>query len=141
MLRVSGIGERKAVAYGPEILVALESYRKGARAAEREAPKVSPAEETMRLLKEGRNFEEIAQLRERRLSTVVDLVAELVERGRLAFDAKWIAPERREQIEAAIQRVGADRMKTIKDGLPPEITYGEIRLVAAKFRKSSLGPA
>jgi ATP-dependent DNA helicase RecQ len=136
LLHVSGIGERKAVAHGTEILAALETYRRGARATEREAPKVSPAEETMRLLKEGRNFEEIAQLRERRLATVVDLVAELVERGRLEFDPKWIAPGRREQIEAAIQQLGADRMKTIKDALPPEITYGEIRLVAAKFRRA-----
>jgi ATP-dependent DNA helicase RecQ len=136
LLRVSGIGERKAAAYGPEILAALGAYRNGARAAVREAPKVSPAEETMRLLKEGRNFEEIAQLRERRLATVVDLVAELVERGRIEFDMKWIAPDRREQIEAAIDQHGADRMKTIKDALPPEITYGEIRLVAAKFRRA-----
>jgi ATP-dependent DNA helicase RecQ len=136
LLHISGIGERKAVAHGAEILMALEAFRKGARAAKQEAPKVSPAEETMRLLKEGRNFEEIAQLRERRLATVVDLVAELVERGRLEFDPKWIAPERREQIEAAIQKLGADRMKTIKDALPPEVTYGEIRLVAAKFRRA-----
>ena len=136
LLHVSGIGERKAVAHGAEILAALEAYGKGARAMEREAPKVSPAEETMRMLKEGRTFEEIAQLRERRLATVVDLVAELVERGRLEFDPKWIAPARREQIEAAIQQLGADRMKTIKDVLPAEITYGEIRLVAAKFRRA-----
>jgi ATP-dependent DNA helicase RecQ len=136
LLHVSGIGERKAVAHGAEILAALESYRNGARATEREAPKVSPAEETIKLLKEGRNFEEIAQLRERRLATVVDLVAELVERGRLEFDPKWIAPARREQIEAVIRLLGADRMKTIKDALPTEITYGEIRLVAAKFRRA-----
>jgi len=136
LLHVSGIGERKAVAHGAEILSALQAYRQGARAAEREAPKVSPAEETIRLLKEGRTFEEIAQLRERRLATVIDLVAELVERGRLEFDPKWIHSERREQIEAAIQKLGADRMKTIKDALPPEITYGEIRLIAAKYRRA-----
>ncbi len=136
LLHVSGIGERKAVAYGPEILAALESYRMGARASEREAPKVSPAEETIRLLKEGKNFEEIAQIRERRLSTVVDLVAELVERGRLEFDEQWLAPGRREQIGAAIEKLGTDRMKTLKDGLPEEITYGEIRLVAAKFKRT-----
>jgi hypothetical protein len=29
-------------------------------------------------------------------------------------------------------------MKTIKDALPAEITYGEIRLVAAKARRDSL---
>ena len=136
LLHVSGIGERKAVAHGAEILAALQAYRQGARAAQREAPKVSPAEETIRLLKEGRTFEEIAQLRERRLATVIDLVAELVERGRLEFDPKWIDAGRREQIEAAIQKLGADRLKTIKDALPPEITYGEIRLLAAKFRRA-----
>ena len=109
LLHVSGIGERKAVAHGAEILAALRSLSPGSARRQREAPKVSPAEETMRLLKEGRNFEEIAQLRERRLATVVDLVAELVERGRLEFDPKWMAPERREQIEAAIQQLGAER--------------------------------
>ncbi|HEV2690751.1 MAG TPA: RecQ family ATP-dependent DNA helicase [Bryobacteraceae bacterium] len=133
---VSGIGERKATAYGPAILAAIEAYRNGARATQREEAKVSPADETMRLLAEGRSFEEIGRIRERRLNTVIDLVAELVERGRLGFDDKWIAEERRVQIEAAIGARGADRMKTIKDVLPPEITYGEIRLVAAKLRRS-----
>jgi ATP-dependent DNA helicase RecQ len=137
LLHVSGIGERKAVAHGAEILAVLEAYRKGARAETREAPKVSPAEETIRLLREGRTLEQIAQLRERRLGTVVDLVAELVERGRIEFDARWIEQSRREQIEAALQQLGAGRMKTIKDALPPEITYGEIRLIAAKSRRTS----
>lgn len=140
LLHVSGIGERKAQAHGAEILAALEAYRSGVRARVQESPKVSPAEETMRLLREGRNFAEIAQLRERRLSTVVDLVAELVERGHLQFDEKWIAAERRERIEAAVQQLGVDRMKPLKDALPPEITYGEIRLVAAKFRRGSQSP-
>jgi ATP-dependent DNA helicase RecQ len=136
LLHVSGIGERKAESHGAAILGALEAYRNGARATQREEAKVLPAEETMRLLAEGRSFEEIARIRERRLNTVIDLVAELVERGRLAFDEKWIAGERRVQIEAAISAGGVDRMKTIKDALPPEITYGEIRLVAAKLKRS-----
>jgi ATP-dependent DNA helicase RecQ len=136
LLGVSGIGERKAAAYGIEILGALEAYRKGARATRREELKVSPAEETIRLLAEGRSFEEIAQIRERRLNTVIDLVAELVERGRVEFDEKWIPAEKIEQIESAIRRLGADRMKTVKDALPPEITYGEIRLTAARLRNT-----
>jgi ATP-dependent DNA helicase RecQ len=137
LLRVSGIGERKAASHGAAILFALESYRSGARATQREESKTSPVEETMRLLSEGRTFEEIAQIRERRLNVVIDLVAELVERGRLAFNEKWIPAGRRLQIEDAINRVGSQRMKTIKDALPPEITYGEIRLVVAEARNSS----
>ncbi len=138
LLHVSGIGERKAAAYGSEILIALEAFGKGARAGKREEPKASPAEETMRVLGEGRTFEEIAQIRERRVATVIDLVAELVERGRLAFNEKWIDPERRRRIEAALsQQQGAGRFKAIKDALPAEITYGEIRLVAAKLKHAA----
>jgi ATP-dependent DNA helicase RecQ len=137
LLRVSGIGERKAASHGAAILFALETYRGGARATHREESKVSPAEETIRLLSEGRTFEEIAQIRERRLNVVIDLVAELVERGRLAFSDKWIPADRRRRIEEAINRVGSQRMKTIKDALPPEITYGEIRLVVGEAHHNS----
>jgi ATP-dependent DNA helicase RecQ len=134
LLGVFGIGERKAASHGAGILGALEAFRNGARAAKRTESKISPAEETMRLLAEGRSFEEIAQIRERRLNTVIDLVAELVERGRLEFNPKWVGEERRVQIEAAITLLGTERMKPIKDALPPEITYGEIRLVISARR-------
>jgi ATP-dependent DNA helicase RecQ len=132
---VTGIGERKAISLGPAVLEAIAAYRSGARATRREEAKTSPAEETIRLLKAGHSFEEIARIRERRLNTVIDLVAELVERGSVPFDEKWIASERRAQIEKAIHAQGTDRMKSIKDALPPEITYGEIRLVAANLRR------
>src|SRR6202043_773057 len=99
-----------------------------------EQPKTSPVEETMRLLAEGRGFEEIARIRERRVDTVIDLVADLVERGRIPFDERWVEAGKRAQIEEAIGRVGVARMKSIKDALPEEIKYGEIRLVAAKLK-------
>jgi ATP-dependent DNA helicase RecQ len=138
LLGVSGIGEKKAHIYGAEILSVLEAFRNGARAEARQEERVSPAEETMRLLGEGRTFQEIANIRERRLNTVIDLVAELVERGRLAFDDRWVAPATRAQIEDAAKRSGTARMKTIKDALPEEISYGEIRLVlAARARTGS----
>jgi len=48
--RVTGIGERKAELYGNDILLALERYRDGARAAEMQS-KISPMQETLALLK------------------------------------------------------------------------------------------
>jgi uncharacterized protein YpbB len=63
-------------------------------------------------------------------------VAELVERGRLEFNDAWIPAGRREQIEAVIRRLGVARMKSIKDELPAEISYGEIRLVVARSRRA-----
>ncbi len=135
LLSITGIGVRKAELYGQGILRALAEYRKGARASAREDKKVSPADETMRLLAEGRTFEEIARIRERRLNTVIDLVADMVERGVAGFDERWLPAGRKQQIEEAAAKLGLDRMKLIKDALPAEISYGEIRLVVSQLKR------
>ncbi|HYK17316.1 MAG TPA: RecQ family ATP-dependent DNA helicase [Bryobacteraceae bacterium] len=134
LLDVTGIGEKKAASLGDAILQALKDFRNGARAVRQEQNKASPAEETIRLLAEGRSFEEIARIRERRLATVIDLVAELVTRGRVLFDPQWVSAEKRALIEGAMEKHGTARMKTLKDALPEEISYGEIRLLAAALR-------
>jgi len=134
---VSGFGERKTELYGPQILEALESFRRGARVSERTEEKEKPAEETMRLLEEGKSFEEIARLRGRQLSSVYSLVADLVERGELEFDPEWIASEKLELIEAACGRLGMEKWKPLKEAVPEEISYGEIRLVAAYMKSQA----
>lgn len=139
LLSISGIGERKARLYGPAILNALREFRSGARAVKRENSLESPAEVTIKLLSQGRSFEQIAKIRDRRLNTVVDTVAELVEKGRLEFDEKWIAAEKRIAIEEAIARMGTDRVKPIKDVLPEDVTYGEIRLMVSRWKRERTG--
>src|SRR5260370_1297093 len=67
LLKISGIGERKAELYGQQIFAALEKFNAGARANATVEKKISPAEETIQLLSEGRSFEEIAQIRDRQL--------------------------------------------------------------------------
>ena len=89
----------------------------------------------MRLLAEGRSFEEIAKIRGRQLRSVIDLVANLVDNGELQFQDGWIDDSRRASIEEACLRLGMERLKPIKEALPPEITYEEIRLVAARLRR------
>ncbi len=139
--QITGIGERKAELYGKEILAALQRYREGARASAQAEKKSAPAEETLRLLAEGKSFEEIAKIRERQLSTVVNAVASLVERGQLEFQPAWIDRTRQSVIEAACAKLGTERLKTLKDALPPEITYDEIRLVVARLRQEERNKA
>jgi ATP-dependent DNA helicase RecQ len=134
LLRITGIGEKKAERYGSEILRALEQFGQGARAAKRAEPSESPAEETIRLLKAGRSFPEIAEIRERQLGTVIETVAELVEKGRIPFDERWVSAENRRLIEAEVARLGLRRVKPIKAALPATIEYSEIRLVVARMR-------
>jgi ATP-dependent DNA helicase RecQ len=135
LLSITGIGERKAEVYGKGILDALERYRCGARASAVPEKKTAPALETMRLLVAGNSFEEIAKIRGRQLSTVVNAVANLVERGDLEFQPNWIDRNKQAVIEAACGKLGINGLKALKDSLPPEITYDEIRLVVARVRR------
>jgi ATP-dependent DNA helicase RecQ len=136
LLEVSGFGERKAELYGSEIFAAIDAYRKGARAAVRAAAQESPAEETIRLLREGRSFIEIAEIRGRQVGTVVNMVADLVERGRLEYRVDWVGAEAHRQIEEAVGRLGSQWLKPLREALPQEITYEQIRLVVAFVRRS-----
>jgi ATP-dependent DNA helicase RecQ len=132
---VSGFGDKKVERYGQEILDALQRFCKGERASnDWHAAASHPREDTLQLLGEGRTFEEIAQIRGRKVSSVVDMVAKLMEDGEVKFEAKWLSAERYAQIAAAIQQFGKERLKPVKEAVPEEITYGEIRLVAAHLR-------
>jgi ATP-dependent DNA helicase RecQ len=138
LLNITGIGERKAATYGTAILAALHRYREGARVEARPGKKTAPALETLRLLAEGKTLEEIAQTRGRQLSTVVNAVAALVETGQVAFQPEWIDRNKQSVIEAACAHVDVtklERLKPLKDTLPAEITYDEIRLVLARLRR------
>ncbi len=138
LMTITGIGERKAELYGREILAALKNYREGARAAALPEKKTAPALETLQLLAAGKSFEEIAEIRGRQVATVVNAVAGLVENGEVEFCPEWIDRNKLAVIEAACASLGLERLerlKTLKDVLPPEITYDEIRLVVARQRR------
>ena len=138
LLDITGIGERKAELYGQEILAALRRYEEGARAAAAPQKMTAPGLETLALLNEGKTFEEIAQLRGRQFATIVNTVAALVESGQVEFQSAWMDRNREAVIAAACERAGLDnltKLKPVKEVLPPEITYEEIRLVVARLRR------
>ena len=133
--RVPGFGERKTELYGRGILDALARFRNGARATEAASKTSDPGGETLKLMEEGHTLEEIAQRRGRQLSTVVSMVAAMVERGEVEFEPGWIHGDHQEKIEAACALFGTERFKPIKEYLTEEITYDEIKLVVAFLRR------
>jgi ATP-dependent DNA helicase RecQ len=90
--QVSGFGQKKVEAYGEQILDSLRRFRQGARASSSDAKISKPAEETLKLLNEGRTFEEIAQIRGRRVQAAISLIAEMIERGEAQFQPAWFTP-------------------------------------------------
>jgi ATP-dependent DNA helicase RecQ len=133
---VSGMGEKKCEMYGSELLRTFERFRAGERASpEWHTRPSNPSLETLDLLRQGRTFEEIAQIRGRKVASVVVLVADLVERGEIGFDLRWVDAARREQIRKACGRLGMEWMKPIKEALPEEFSYDDIRLVMAEMKR------
>jgi ATP-dependent DNA helicase RecQ len=135
LMRVIGIGELKAKKYGAQILEALKRFQAGERAKPRPESKVNSAAETMRLLREGKSLEEIARARGRQLSTIASTVSDLVERGFVEYQPGWVEAGRRAQIEAACASHGLTALRPLKDALPPDFTWEEIRLVVSHLRR------
>jgi ATP-dependent DNA helicase RecQ len=138
LLQITGIGERKAELYGRQIIEALKEFRAGARAA---APdkKITPSEETIQLIEAGKTLDEIATIRGRRRSTIISMVSDLVERGLVDFRNAWVEQDRQEKIEEAAAIVGLETLTPIKEALPPDFTFDEIRLVVANLRRRNGG--
>jgi ATP-dependent DNA helicase RecQ len=132
--QVAGIGERKAEVYGAEILQVLRNFDAGMRAVAPAGKEPSPADQTLALLKQGANFEEIARARDRQVSTIVCTVANLIESGRVELNPAWISPDSQPHIEASCGKVGIERLAEIKAGVPAFVSYDDVRLVVAHVR-------
>jgi uncharacterized protein YpbB len=85
-------------------------------------------------LNEGHGFEEIARMRARQVSTIVCTVANLIETGQVKLNPKWISPDAQPLIEAACLTQGIERLRDIKEALPPYVSFEDIRLVVAHLR-------
>ena len=138
LLQVQGMGEAKTKMYGDAILDALRRFRSGERARnDWQAHASSPARETLDLLQQGHTFEEIAQRRGRKISTVVAMISSLIEKGETQFRPEWMDPAHYSAIQSACTKLGMDLLSPIKNSLPPEISYEEIRLVVAHLRATT----
>lgn len=130
---VYGFGERKTETYGRQILAAINHFKPGPRASKATEKKLSPREETRRLVAEGKSLEEVASLRGCHVGSVVGLVASMVEQGEMVFRPGWVDQDKFAKIETACANHGLERLKPIKDALPADITFDEIRLVVARL--------
>lgn len=63
------------------------------------------------------------------------MVADMIEAGELELQPGWVGGEQRLKIEAACAQLGLARLRALKDALPSETTFDEIRLVVAHLRR------
>ncbi len=145
LMDVFGIGAKKADLYGSELFTLFQAFDEGRRAAPRVSPeeerKTTPSIRTLELLREGKSIQEIATLEGRQVATIVERVSVLIETGMIELQPAWVDPDRADEIRQVALQIGFERLKPIKDALPKDHTYDEIRLVVASLRQGCAAPA
>jgi ATP-dependent DNA helicase RecQ len=143
LLDVFGFGAKKAELYGAELFALFKAFAEGKRATTKEKTEqaTTPSIRTLELLREGKSIQEIASLEGRQVATIVERVSVLIEKGMIDLDPAWVDPDRADEIRRVALEIGFERLKPIKDALPKEHTYDDIRLVVASLRQTSTVPA
>jgi len=144
--KISGFGAFKIEKYGRDFLEVVQDYchennlgsqiglKQTKRARKNSAPR-ERASDTKRtsydMYREGNTIAEVAEARQLAVTTVETHLSYYISTGELDID-ELVAPDKQELIEAAIAKYGRLGLKQLKDNLPEEISYGEIRMVAAR---------
>lgn len=91
-------------------------------------------EDTLRLFKEGNSWQEIAYARKLAYSTIENHFAELILLKKVRVE-ELVVPERVELIKKFVQEKQTDKLKELKEALPADVTYAEIKWVLASMGK------
>ena len=146
---IPGVGASKLEAYFVPFTHAIRNYceqhnlamglgpRKFERASTSKANGSSPTRQlTLELYKQGRSIKEIAEERNLNPRTIINHLAELIEAGETVDVEPLIQPGHYQIIVDALQQVGSELLKPVKEFLGDEYSYEEIQLVRAAMRRS-----
>ncbi len=141
MLQIKGVGELKFAKYGGKFLQMIQSFllenKEVVPAIQIQTTKPKTNEEqsyltTVQLFKEGKMIEEIALERGLKLATIEN---HLIQGAIEGFELDWekVLPKEYEQLINNVRaEIGGEKLKPIKESLPEEISYFQIKLALCK---------
>ncbi|KAA9041491.1 AAA family ATPase [Ginsengibacter hankyongi] len=152
LLQISGFGKAKVDKYGDDVLqlvqeycsannietniVAKEANPKRERKEKNNEVKTDTKTLSYNLFKEGKTVAEIAKERNFTVSTIEGHLGWFVGNGDIDIN-ELVSLEKQLLIKAAAKTYGNSSHKILKDNLPENITYSEIRLVMAVEKVNS----
>lgn len=134
--KINGVGPVKWIKYGQLFLEKIQAFQIGSSPAVVEKAtsplqRKNSIQETLQLYQNGHSVEEIMHLRQLAKSTILTHLTEGIRQGADLDISSLVSEPHRQMIEKVIGQLGADKLNPLKEKLPSEITYDEIRLVAA----------
>jgi ATP-dependent DNA helicase RecQ len=152
---IPGVGSRKLEAYFTPFTRAIRDYCElhnlaiGLEPIKEEKEKkvagsstsqvnagLSTRQLTLDLYKQGRSIDEIARERNLKASTIISHLTELIEAGEAITVEHLIQAGHYEIIVNALQQIGDEVLKPVKDFLGDEYSYDEIKLVRSLMRRA-----
>ncbi|WP_313341029.1 DNA helicase RecQ [Sedimentibacter sp.] len=152
-LNIIGVGEIKAEKYGAEFTEIIKSYAEQNNIQKSKAESavsaidstsatnnnISKSKEDTRtisynLYKEGNSISEISKIRNLNSQTIE---GHLIDCAKLGYEINFydfISTEHEELIVQKYIELNTDKLKPIKESLPPEITYTEIKFALCKMQ-------
>jgi ATP-dependent DNA helicase RecQ len=152
LLKVSGIGEKKAAEYGGEFLAAIANYCRehsldqdafdSPAGAEEKAAKLSPTTNSSKrraieLFLQGKTIDEVCQAVNRARSTATEYLADAIALHGISDHSPWVSDATFDRIVAAAKQHADGRLKPIKEALGDDVGYDEIRIVLACLRNAA----
>ena len=89
--------------------------------------------ETLELYNKGHTLEDIAEERGLKQNTIVDHICFLIRKGMIKETKELVSSSQRKKIEKVVERLGAEKLRPLKDELGEEVSYEEIKLVLAEL--------
>lgn len=133
--QISGVGTHKLTQYGEQFVSEIRGF-----CQEQKPPVPLPSTSqmmTLQLYQQGLSIEQIAEIRSFSPTTILTHISELIEMQQPIDLNRLVSPEQQKPILKAIQTVGADSLKSIREHLGESFSYDEIRLVRSWWRREN----
>ncbi|MGD6802869.1 DNA helicase RecQ [Rossellomorea aquimaris] len=129
-LDVKGVGAHKSEKYGSRFLRAISQYKEENAQAEEGKKKTDEPSSliTFKMFAEGLGLAEVAEKRNLSLTTVQNHILQCFEEGMEVDTEAFLSVEERKLIELAVEKTGGEKLKPIKEELPDEISYFQIKV-------------
>jgi ATP-dependent DNA helicase RecQ len=151
--QITGFGTAKVKQYGEDFLSIINQYCEennlhGNMELKPEKPKRKEKEtttvakekkpntkdESFKLYQLGMSISQIAIERNMAISTIEGHLATFIETGKIDID-RFVTTEKQQLIKEAIEKNGIESFKTIIEYCKQQVSYGEVRMVAATIKK------
>lgn len=133
MLEIKGVGETKFEKYGSTFLDLLESHTTRHDSSEKASHLV-----TYEMFSEEKDIPMIAATRGLSVSTVEGHILKSIEEGLLKDVDRLMSDDTENTILEQANSIGDEKLKPLKEALPEEISYFQIKAVLTKKRKQKV---